>query len=504
MMTHPLLPKLRQLRLSGMLETLDVRATQAVERQLAPIEFLALLLDDELERRNQSRLARHLAQSGCDSQKTLAHFDFAAAPGVNRTLIQDLSTCTYITRHENILLCGPTGVGKSHLAHGLGIEALKRDFRVLSDSVHHLLKSLHVTRASGGHTRLWNKILKADLLILDDFGLYPLTPQAAQDLYEIISERYERASIIITSNRAFEEWAEVFSNDLLASAALDRLTHHTHTLTIRGTEDGLLLDRLLITNDVAWRPATDESMSLELMKARPMTTPGTETLLLPSRRGRFSVILSNPQARALSFSVEIERIPKGMTVAPAAASADVVPGGQRLVTFDVQAHDSGARGHVHVLAKAAGQAKRLVMPVRVLARPIVLVQTEAESAVVLPEGAKIVDCDECSGGRCVEYTEGSVVVELELPEERDYIIWVRQFAPQAGFGHFANDGKQGFRLIGDWEDKLGRWSWLTSPRVPRHRWHAGKLRLSIKRRGDLFRRLDQVVVTDDPGFEPMW
>jgi len=234
-MTHPLLPKLRQLRLSGMLETLDVRATQAVERQLAPIEFLALLLDDELERRNQGRLARRLAQSGCDSQKDLAHFDFAAAPGVNRTLIQDLSTCTFITRHENILLCGPTGVGKSHLANGLGLEALKRELRVLSYSVHHLLKNLHATQASGGHTRLWNKTLRADLLILDDFGLYPLNPQAAQNLYEIISERYERASIIITSNRAFEEWAEVFNNDLLASAALDRLTHHTHTLTIRGS-----------------------------------------------------------------------------------------------------------------------------------------------------------------------------------------------------------------------------------------------------------------------------
>ena len=121
------------------------------------------------------------------------------------------------------------------MANGLGIEALKREFLVLSDSVHHLLKSLHVARASGGHTRLWTKILKADLLILDDFGLYPLAAQAAQDLYEIVSERYERASIIITSNRAFEEWAEVFGNDLLASAALDRLTHHTHTLTIHGS-----------------------------------------------------------------------------------------------------------------------------------------------------------------------------------------------------------------------------------------------------------------------------
>lgn len=235
MMTHPLLPKLRQLRLSGMLHTLDLRAAQAVERQLAPVEFLALLLDDELERRNQTRLARRLAQSGCDSQKDLAHFDFAAAPGVKRTLIQDLATCTFVTRHENVLFCGPTGVGKSHLANALGLEALKREFRVLSRPVHHLLKSLRATEASGGHTRLWNNVLRTDLLILDDFGLYPLTPQAAQNMYEIISERYERASIIVTSNRAFEEWAEVFGNDLLASAALDRLTHHTHTLTIRGS-----------------------------------------------------------------------------------------------------------------------------------------------------------------------------------------------------------------------------------------------------------------------------
>jgi DNA replication protein DnaC len=235
MMLHPLLPKLRQLRLSGMADTLDLRAAQATERQLSPIEFLALLLDDELERRDQRRLAVRLAQSGCDSLKTLAHFDFTAAPGVNRTLIQDLATCTFITRHENILLCGPTGVGKSHLANGLGLEALKRDFRVLAYPVHHLLKQLHAAQANGGHARLLTKVLTAQLLILDDFGLYPLTPQAAQDLYELISERYERASIIITSNRAFEEWAEVFSNDLLASAAPDRLTHHTHTLIIRGT-----------------------------------------------------------------------------------------------------------------------------------------------------------------------------------------------------------------------------------------------------------------------------
>jgi DNA replication protein DnaC len=234
MIAHPLLPKLRQLKLSGMLYTLDVRAAQATERQLSPLEFLALLLDDELERRNQQRLARRLAYSGCDSAKTLAHFDFAAAPGVNRTLIMDLAACTFVARQENILFCGPTGVGKSHLANALGLEALKRDYRVLSRPTHRLLADLHAARGSGTHSRLLARVLNANLLILDDFGLQPLSAQAIQDLYDIISERYEHASIIITSNRAFEEWADVFANDLLASAALDRLTHHAHTLIVRG------------------------------------------------------------------------------------------------------------------------------------------------------------------------------------------------------------------------------------------------------------------------------
>jgi hypothetical protein len=130
--THPLLPKLRQLKLSGMLNTLDLRAEQAVQEQLSPLEFFALFLDDGLERRDQNRSAFRLATPGCNPAKTLAHFDFSAAPGVNHAFITDLATCAFIRRQGNVLFCGPTGVGEAHLTNALGIEALKRNLKVLS------------------------------------------------------------------------------------------------------------------------------------------------------------------------------------------------------------------------------------------------------------------------------------------------------------------------------------------------------------------------------------
>ncbi len=234
MLTHPLLPKLRRLCLSGMALTLDNRSAQAVESNLTPIEFLALLLDDEIERRDQERLKRNLVESGLDQRKTLAQFDFAAVPQLNRSAVLELANCGFLNRGENILMCGPTGTGKSHLANALGFEALRRGHSVQLRLTHRLLADLHAARANGSLIRRFAKVSSVDLLILDDFGLRPLSVQGAEDLYEIIRERYERKATIITSNRAFGEWGEAFGDGLLASAALDRLTHHCHTLVIRG------------------------------------------------------------------------------------------------------------------------------------------------------------------------------------------------------------------------------------------------------------------------------
>jgi len=234
MLTHPLLPKLRALKLSGMLLTLETRTAQAVQGNLAPGEFLAILLDDELERRSQQRLHNRLAEAKLDPSKTLAHFDFSAAPQINRNLILELAAGRFISRAENVLICGPTGAGKSHLANAIAYEALKRDQTVLLRPAQRLLADLQAARADGSFSRRFARACTVDLLVIDDFGLRPLTGQGAEDLYELICERYERKAIIITSNRAFSEWPDAFGDGLLASATLDRLTHHCHTLVITG------------------------------------------------------------------------------------------------------------------------------------------------------------------------------------------------------------------------------------------------------------------------------
>ena len=234
MLTHPLLPKLKELRLSGMVDTLDERAQLAQLQNLTPVDFLALLLDDEIDRRQQRKYERLERMAGFEYTKRLADFEFAAVPGLDRSLLLDMATCQFIQQKQNWLVCGPTGVGKSHLATAIGYEAIKRNYTVISVSAAAALTDMLAARADGSHAKLMHKILRCDLLIMDDFGLRRLTEQGADDLYEIIHSRYERGSIIMTSNRSPAEWPELFGNALLASAALDRLTHHARITIITG------------------------------------------------------------------------------------------------------------------------------------------------------------------------------------------------------------------------------------------------------------------------------
>jgi DNA replication protein DnaC len=231
---HQLRPKLKSLRLSGILETLEVRTHQAITEQLSYGDFLQRLLEDEVERRAQKQLTLRLRRSTVDAAKTLESFDFGFNPTLNRQQLFDLATCRFVERHETVLIQGPAGVGKSHLAQALGHEACRRGFDVLFVATSRMLAHLHGGRADGTYERRLLTYTRPDVLIIDDFGLKPLVPLAAEDLYEIINERYERGAVIVTSNRAFAEWPDLFQNPLLASAALDRLAHHAHQLVITG------------------------------------------------------------------------------------------------------------------------------------------------------------------------------------------------------------------------------------------------------------------------------
>lgn len=231
---HQLVSPLKQLRLSGVLETLDVRNQQAIEGKWSYIEFLSRLLEDEVQRRHQKQLALRLRRATLNTTKTLESFDFAFNASLNRQLLLQLASGEYILQKRNVLLCGETGVGKSHLAQALGQEACRQGFNVLFVNTHKMLAHLHGGRADGTWEKRFKAYLRPDLLILDDFGLKPLQPPAPEDLYDVISERYERGSILITSNRAPNEWPDIFLDPLLASAGLDRLAHQAEVVLIRG------------------------------------------------------------------------------------------------------------------------------------------------------------------------------------------------------------------------------------------------------------------------------
>lgn len=231
---HQLATPLKRLRLSGMLDTLEVRTQQAIAEQWSYAEFLTRLIQDEVERRSQKQLDLRLRRSGLNTTKTLEAFDFTFNPSISRQQVFDLATCAFIRQHRNLLLCGQTGVGKSHLAQAVAHEAARQGCAVVFATAHAMLLHIHGGRADGTYEQRLARYTKPDLLVLDDFGLKPLPPSGPADLYDVIDARYERHSIVLTSNRAPNEWPELFANPLLANAALDRLAHRAIVVPITG------------------------------------------------------------------------------------------------------------------------------------------------------------------------------------------------------------------------------------------------------------------------------
>jgi DNA replication protein DnaC len=231
---HQLAPHLRRLRLSGILDTLEVRTQQAIAEHWSYVEFLARLVQDEAERREHKRLDLRLRRGAVDTTKTLELFDFGFNPGINRQQVFDLATCAFVRQRRNVLICGQTGVGKTHLAQAVAHEAARQGFEVLYTTADQLLRHLHAGRADGSTDQRLQRYLAPDLLVIDDFGLKPLPPTGPVDLYDVINGRYEKGSIVVTSNRAPTEWPELFGDPLLANAGLDRLGHRANVLLITG------------------------------------------------------------------------------------------------------------------------------------------------------------------------------------------------------------------------------------------------------------------------------
>jgi len=227
-------PKLTRLKLSGVLDTLSGRLDQAMKEKWPYSQFLDHLLSDEVERRDHKQLARRLVKSGLDPDKTLETFDFSFNPRIHEPTIRELAGCQFLDRKENCFFLGPSGVGKSHLAQALGHEAARRGREVLFRRTASLLQWIGAGRGDGSWERRMKAVTSIELLIVDDYGLKPLSEEQQSDLYEIICERYERCSMILTSNRDFNEWLEVFTNPLMGSAAMDRLVHRGIKIVIEG------------------------------------------------------------------------------------------------------------------------------------------------------------------------------------------------------------------------------------------------------------------------------
>ena len=195
---------------------------------------MALLIQDEVARRDQKKYATRLRRAGFRGHKTLESFDLKANPNLNRAYISELADCRFIEEKVAVLIAGPCGTGKSHLAQAIGHCAVQKGIDVLFFTQAKLLANLHAARATNTYDKRFQTLAKVDLLIIDDFGLKPLKSPQDEDLHDLIDERYEQKSTIITSNLDFSEWGQAFPNKLLGAATLDRLRHNAYRLILEG------------------------------------------------------------------------------------------------------------------------------------------------------------------------------------------------------------------------------------------------------------------------------
>ncbi|MGV3719650.1 MAG: IS21-like element helper ATPase IstB [Actinomycetota bacterium] len=231
----PLAQQLRTLGLYVMAECYQDLAEDARKARSPYPQYLAALVTAQLAARMDRSFRERLTRARFPTLKTLEAFDFAFQPTVDETLVRTLGTLTFLAQHENVLLVGPPGVGKTHLAIALGVQACAARKRVLFFSLPELLDTLVQAQAAGELARRLTELARLDLLILDELGYLALDQNRANLLFMVVSRLYEKGSIILTTNRRFETWASLFGGDgVIAGAILDRLLHHRHLLAING------------------------------------------------------------------------------------------------------------------------------------------------------------------------------------------------------------------------------------------------------------------------------
>jgi DNA replication protein DnaC len=240
---------LKALRLPTFLREYDKLARQCAAEGVDHSRYLLRLAELEIIERERQTVERRIKEASFPAVKSLDSFDFTAIPSLNKTLVLELARSEYIARRENVIALGNSGTGKTHIALGLGLAACQKGVAVGFTTAAALVNDLHEARDERRLLRLQRQVASYKLLIIDELGYVPLSQTGAELLFEVFSQRYERGSIIVTSNLPFDEWTGVFGSERLTGALLDRLTHHVHILEMNGDSFRLKHSRRQIADD---------------------------------------------------------------------------------------------------------------------------------------------------------------------------------------------------------------------------------------------------------------